>query len=748
MTKRPRLLHLVLYDWQRRLTVLLVGLFLYQYLLWIKEEGEIFLPVTFIIVKWTLILTFALECILQSRSKLRLPTQFILLIMFNAVTVGYQPISGSVETFPGTVQLLIDNAIQLVPFVWFSLGAWLLYVALLEWVSSKGRIAFVMCVSVLFFAIRDSFSLLELWDQTAIVVFCGLSLLVIRHFTELKKKNPTGWVYMADYPLTATAPVILIIGVIMLLGVIAPTVPATVMDPYSYYKSLRGETVPAFGKGTSDSAGGGTSNATSGYSRNDQNLGGGFDFNYETVMKVETTHRAYWRGESRSLYNGLGWETSSADKLAGTSVAINSGFPRDPRLSGNKLKTITVTQTVTFEGTDKSYPVLFGAYAIDKLISADGGAAAVDKMSWSARQGELRFQEKGKPDYPKTYTVISQLPIIDEVGLRTAIAEVPAGMEEYLQLPTTLPQRVKDLAQQVTASGATPYDKVKLLEQFLQRTYPYTNNPDTSKAKSKDFVDQFLFEVREGYCDYYSTTMAVMSRSIGMPTRWVKGFSSGSIENIPDDIQQLMQGASSEVVNRDGTGIYTVRNSDAHSWVEVYFAGWGWVPFEPTAGFALPVSASEVAQQATPEMEDNSVSAREDSSSLINSIQQAVTSWINEVLIIVGSIAAVLALVWFGRQQGWVRLLQREADATTFNQKIIVEYNRLLRRSRRRGYAAYAHDTARETIDRWVKKASWLSHDLQSILDLFEKAKYSGRNVTSADVERMTSLTKKLRGMM
>jgi transglutaminase-like putative cysteine protease len=748
MTKRPWFFHLMLHDWQRRLTVLLVGLFLYQYLLWIEGEGEIFLPETFIIVKWTLVLTFALEWILPSRSKLRIPTQFILLIVYNAVTVGYQPISGSVETFPGTVQLLIDNAIQLVPFVWFSLGAWLLYIALLEWVSSKGRIAFVMCVSVLFFAIRDSFSLIELWDQTAIVVFCCLSLLVIRHFTELKKKNPTGWVYMADYPLTAVTPVILIIGVIMLLGVIAPTVPATVMDPYSYYKSLRGESVPAFGKGTSDSGGEGTANASSGYSRNDQNLGGGFEFNYEPVMKVETTHRAYWRGESRSLYNGLGWEASNADKQAGTSVEINTGLPRDPRLAGNKLKTITVTQTVTFEGTDKSYPVLFGAHAIEKLISADGGTAVVDKMSWSARQGELRFQEKGKPDYPKSYTVISQLPIIDEAGLRTATAGVPAGMEEYLQLPTTLPQRVKDLAQQVTASGATPYDKVKLLEQFLQQTYSYTNNPDTSKAKSKDFVDQFLFEVREGYCDYYSTAMAVMSRAIGMPARWVKGFASGSVESIPEDIQQMMQDASSDVVNRDGAGIYTVKNSDAHSWVEVYFAGWGWVQFEPTSGFSLPTTGSEVTQQATPEMTDNAVPAPADPSSLINSIQQAVTSWINEVLIIAGSVVVVIALVWFGRQQGWVRLLSREPDATTFNQKIIVEYNRFLRRSRRRGYAAYAHDTARETIDRWVKKASWLSDDLQLILDLFEKAKYSGRNVTSADVERMTSLTKKLRGMM
>src|SRR5690606_40367002 len=100
----------------------------------------------------------------------------------------------------------------------------------------------------------------------------------------------------------------------------------------------------------------------------------------------------------------------------------------------------------------------------------------------------------------------------------------------YLQLPDTVPARVRDLAQEITADADTPYDKVKAVEAYLQENYIYTNKPDLSKGSSADFVDRFLFEIQEGYCDYYSTAMAVMVRSLGLPARWVKGFKSGSQE--------------------------------------------------------------------------------------------------------------------------------------------------------------------------------------------------------------------------
>ena len=84
---------------------------------------------------------------------------------------------------------------------------------------------------------------------------------------------------------------------------------------------------------------------------------------------------------------------------------------------------------------------------------------------------------------------------------------------EYLQVPADLPERVKQLALDITKTASNPYDKAKLIEKYLSEHYPYTNTPDETKGKSKDFVDRFLFEVKQGYCDYYSTAMAVLTRS-------------------------------------------------------------------------------------------------------------------------------------------------------------------------------------------------------------------------------------------
>src|SRR5690606_31228497 len=77
--------------------------------------------------------------------------------------------------------------------------------------------------------------------------------------------------------------------------------------------------------------------------------------------------------------------------------------------------------------------------------------------------------------------------------------------------------------------GTNDYERALLLEQYLRMNYRYTNTPDNSllSGQSDDFVDQFLFELQEGYCDYFSTAMVIMARTLGMPARWVKGFTAG-----------------------------------------------------------------------------------------------------------------------------------------------------------------------------------------------------------------------------
>ncbi len=137
--------------------------------------------------------------------------------------------------------------------------------------------------------------------------------------------------------------------------------------------------------------------------------------------------------------------------------------------------------------------------------------------------------------------------------------------ELYTTLPEQIPERVITLAEEISSDMCTNYGKVKNIEKYLQENYRYTMNPPYT-PQEKDFVDYFLFEGKEGYCSYFASAMCVMTRALGLPSRYVEGF---LLPEEPDD-----------------NGYYHVTNQNAHAWVEVYLEGIGWVTFEPTTPFA------------------------------------------------------------------------------------------------------------------------------------------------------------------
>ncbi|MCK6078125.1 DUF4129 domain-containing transglutaminase family protein [Paenibacillus silvae] len=146
-----------------------------------------------------------------------------------------------------------------------------------------------------------------------------------------------------------------------------------------------------------------------------------------------------------------------------------------------------------------------------------------------------------------------------------------------LQLPDTLPQRVKDLAAEIMGTSETRYDAVQAVRSYLQANARYSLDT-RMPPRGRDFVDDFLFVTRAGYCNHFSTAMVVLLRAEGIPARWVKGYAPGQADpQVP--------------------GRVIVTQADAHSWVEVYFPGVGWMPFEATPGFdaAQAVDASAAA---------------------------------------------------------------------------------------------------------------------------------------------------------
>ncbi len=167
------------------------------------------------------------------------------------------------------------------------------------------------------------------------------------------------------------------------------------------------------------------------------------------------------------------------------------------------------------------------------------------------------------------YEAESQLPVIDSEELRLAANTFPAGLEKYLELPP-LDSRIPKLAEEITAQAPSNYDKAAALEQYLSTHYGYTLQQPVSL--SPDPLAYFLFQRKTGHCEYFASSMAVMLRSLRIPSRIVTGFHGGEFNDL--------------------TGQYVVRARDAHSWVEAYFPGTGWISFDPTPAASLPTRGS------------------------------------------------------------------------------------------------------------------------------------------------------------
>src|SRR5713101_8375832 len=183
-----------------------------------------------------------------------------------------------------------------------------------------------------------------------------------------------------------------------------------------------------------------------------------------------------------------------------------------------------------------------GAY---RMLSADSGAAVYNLDS----------------QHPITrYEANSDISAPSATELRAAQQDYPAQLTAVdLQLPELDP-RIPKLATQIAGSASNNYDRAVRVESYLKPHFGYTLQlPQTTV---KDPLAVFLFERKQGHCEYFSSSMAVMLRSLGIPSRVVNGFRSDEFNDLTEN--------------------FVVRAKDAHSWVEAYFPGYGWVHFDPT----------------------------------------------------------------------------------------------------------------------------------------------------------------------
>lgn len=383
-------------------------------------------------------------------------------------------------------------------------------------------------------------------------------------------------------------------------------------------------------------------------------LGSGPELSQNVVMRVRTDDVMafepeiledvpvtghYMRGGTLSSYDGLGWQNPTpleflhveanqmvSDLLATESLNIVDGEPILPR--GRKL----LTQDIF---------LAFGSRAL---------YAASEPISFSV---DYRIEQRSRGDQSsiwgdqgqvhRSYTVLSAIPAVNELAL---LEEEPMVIEaatevdndessnwltEHLMLPDTITDRTREQAERLTAGLNSPFEKAQAIETYL-RTFEYDLSVPRPPSEIADVADYFMFELQRGYCDYYATAFVVLARLVGLPARFATGFAPGQW-NASD-------------------GMWVITEAEAHSWPEVYFPSYGWIPFEPTAGrtqisrigVGPEVEFSSQVQRA-PVTE--SVSAPEADSGL---------SWQMGLWLI-----PVLALAW-GARQLLSRLRYRQSD--------------------------------------------------------------------------------------
>src|SRR5882724_10458326 len=283
------------------------------------------------------------------------------------------------------------------------------------------------------------------------------------------------------------------------------------------------------------------------------------------VLRVETgalvNYPALrWRGNALANFDGRRW--TSAERGAETLSANSDGWIalREKTKAGESRGEI-LQFTVLQE--PMASDVLFGAGTMLAIRGSFTGEAG----GISHRRNYLYRDSAGSLINPfhnfvsVRYTGISQLPVLDRPQLEAAGIDYPAAITDtYLQLPQEVDPRIAALARSATQSASTPYDKAATLETFLKAKYSYTL--DLTGNPGKDPLAHFLFETRAGHCEYFASSMTVMLRTLGVPSREVNGFLPGEYNELGGD--------------------YIVRASDAHSWVEAYFPGSGWIVFDPT----------------------------------------------------------------------------------------------------------------------------------------------------------------------
>lgn len=296
------------------------------------------------------------------------------------------------------------------------------------------------------------------------------------------------------------------------------------------------------------------------YGRDELLLGGAIQLGDQIVLLVQApqTLRYYWKSRTFDNYSNGRWTSQGGQSFSSNAQSGLLDIALQPYNLGNRQE---VTQTITLV-TGPSRLIYAAPQARRIGVASDAEGQITDNISKTLNVSVIR--PKTPLAEKSTYTAISSISTASGDTLRLS---APVGNDAWLAPYRTVdasiaPRTRAEVLPRIIQGAITPYDKAKAIEQWLRGNIQYSETIPAPPT-NRDLVDWVVFDQKQAYCTYYATAMVVMLRSLGIPARMAAGFSQG----IYDPANKT----------------YIVRERDAHTWVEVYFTGAGWVEFEPTS---------------------------------------------------------------------------------------------------------------------------------------------------------------------
>lgn len=458
------------------------------------------------------------------------------------------------------------------------------------------------------------------------------------------------------------------------------------------------------------------------------------------VFTVESPLKDYWRITSLDVFDGRIWR--SRGSFEGAAGPLDTDLP-----DGTSFE--AVTQTFDINRLGEIW--LPAAYEPAEVLSVPDDV----ELEYEPQSGTLIVNRETENSDGLIYTLLSAVPNRDVAAISAAGNSIPGDIaERYLELPDDFSERVRAQAEEIVASAnaTTPYEKALALQNYFRDPTLFSYSLDVSKGHSASRIEDFLFEVRAGYCEQFSGSYAAMARSIGLPARVAVGFTPGEFD--------------------PSINAYRVNGKNAHAWPEVWIEDIGWLRFEPTPGRGAPRDEAYTGQPEAQEGQTAAPTAPTTTVPSVNptdqgpaatTIPQSITSTTLEplsdraesgviggeqgvsartIVTWIGAALAVVGLTLFPLLFGILRSRRiRNAAAHDPKRRIGLAWAESKSALQLLGVPTHVSDTPAELVERVAASDPVSASTLQSLADEVTNVTYAGDVVDSARADRAEEVT-------